>query len=73
MTYQPHQSEDLTLKVGGRYNWRGQSERLVYIGRSRERGQGRWHQFAKVDEPEKVWCEVLDSDLRKIEETGGKP
>ena len=59
------------MKVGGRYNWRGQPERLVYIGRNRDPGQGRWHQFEKVEEPGVVWCEVLDSDLHMIEETNG--
>ena len=56
------------MKVGGKYNWKGQPERLVYIGRNWS-GNGYWHQFEKVDKPGKVWCEVLDSDLRMIEET----
>jgi hypothetical protein len=30
---------------------------------------GRWHQFEKVDEPGKVWCEVLTADLHMLEET----
>lgn len=52
------------LKVGGRYNWRGQLQRLVYL-----RKLGAWHQFAKVDAPDVVWCEVLTSDLFMLEET----
>jgi hypothetical protein len=60
-----------TLKVGGRYNWRNQSERLVYMGLCEPRN-GRWHQFALVGKPSEVWCEVLDSDLPSIEETGSK-
>lgn len=57
------------LKVGGRYNWKGQPERLVYIGRNRDPGQGRWRQFELVSEPGIVWCEVLDADLHMLEET----
>lgn len=52
------------LKIGGKYNWKGQPERLVYLGR--ERG---WHQFAKVDEPRNIWSEVLGEDLHMLEET----
>lgn len=59
-----------TLKVDGRYNWRNQPERLVYMGPAWYAGDlRRWHQFAKVDKPGSVWCEVLDSDLHRIEET----
>lgn len=50
--------------VGGRYNWRNQPERLIYLGRN-----GVWHQFAKVDAPSVVWCEVLAADLVRFEET----
>lgn len=56
------------MKIGGYYNWYGQSERLVYLGRNWS-GNGYWHQFAKVESPTIVWCEVLDSDLHMIEET----
>ena len=58
------------MKVGGKYNWRVQPERLVYLGRNWS-GNGYWHQFAKVDAPSVVWCEVLDEDLRLLEETAG--
>lgn len=57
-----------TFRVGGRYNWKGQPERLVYLGRNWS-GNGFWHQFEKVDKPGVVWCEVLDSELPMIEET----
>jgi len=56
------------LRIGGRYNWKNQPERLVYMGLCEPRN-GRWHQFAKVDAPGVVWCEVLDSDLSRFEET----
>lgn len=57
-----------SLNIGGRYNWRGQPERLVYMGRNWS-GNGYWHQFEKVDEPGKIWCEVTDNDLPSFEET----
>ena len=56
------------MKIGGKYNRRGQPERLVYLGRNWG-GNGYWHQFAKVENPRVVWCEVLDSDLGMLEET----
>ena len=52
------------MKLNGRYNWKNQAERLIYIGRKEL-----WHQFEKVDEPGIVWCEVLERDLHMIEET----
>jgi hypothetical protein len=54
--------------IGGRYNWRGQPERLIYMGRNWS-GNGYWHQFAKVESPGVVWCEVTDADLRMLEAT----
>jgi hypothetical protein len=57
-------------KRGGRYNWRGQPERLTYIGTKHYPGDRRtWYQFELVDKPGKVWCEVLESDLECFEET----
>ena len=56
------------MKIGDKYNWPGQPERLVYLGRNRS-GNGYWHQFAKVESPETVWCEVVDADLHMLEET----
>ena len=52
------------MKKGDRYNWKHQKERLVYLGK-----KGCWHQFAEVEFPHIVWCEVLDSDLDMLEET----
>ena len=57
------------MRVGGKYNWKGQPERLVYLGIRRYPGNGFWFQFAKVDEPDKVWCEVREADLDSFEET----
>ena len=57
-----------TMKIGGRYNWKGQPERLVYRGRNWS-GNGYWHQFSKVESPSDIWCEVLDADLHMLEET----
>ena len=56
------------MKIGGRYNWKNQPERLVYIGMCEPRN-GFWHQFAKVESPDVVWCEVLTADLHMLEET----
>ena len=53
-----------TMKRGGRYNWKGQPDRLIYLCRL-----GRWHQFSKVGNPHEVWCEVLDDELHMLEET----
>ncbi len=65
----PHTHADIiTPKVGGRYNWRNQPERLVYLGMCEPRN-GRWHQFAKVESPDVVWCEVTTDDLEHFEET----
>lgn len=52
------------LLKGGRYNWKGQPEQLIYLGRL-----GLWHQFALVEDPDKVWCEVLTEDLDGFEES----
>jgi hypothetical protein len=49
---------------GARYNWKGQKERLIYIGL-----EGNWHQFAKIESPGEIWCEVLSSDLHMLEPT----
>ncbi len=75
----PHQpakvAADLTpdaMKIGFRYNWKNQQDRLVYLGRNGG-GNGQWHQFELVDQPGRVWCELLDSDLRMLEETQPAP
>lgn len=58
----------ITPVVGGRYNWQYQPERLVYLGYNRS-GNGYWHQFALVEAPTEVWCEVKTADLAMFEET----
>jgi hypothetical protein len=56
------------MVLSGRYNWKNQEERLIYLGYNWS-GNGFWHQFAKIDNPTEVWCEVLTGDLHMIEET----
>ena len=59
-----------TLCIGGKYNWRNQPERLIYMGRRLYPGDRRfWFQFAKVELADEVWCEVLAEDLSSFEET----
>lgn len=53
-----------SMIINGRYNWMYQPERLIYLGKI-----GYWHQFSKVEDPNKVWCEVTDNDLENFEET----
>lgn len=57
------------MVVGGFYNWRNQPERLVYLGARDYPGNGRWHQFAKVEDPGTVWCEVRAANLASFEAT----
>ena len=58
----------MELKINGRYNFKHQAERLIYMGK-----EGNWHQFSKIgDNPNVVWCELLDSNLHHIEETSEK-
>lgn len=52
------------MKIGGKYNWIGQPDRLIYLGKA-----GSWHQFKKIGDHREVWCEVLTQDLDSIEET----
>ena len=52
------------MKIGDKYNWKHKSEKLVYLGQ-----EGSWHQFARIEKPEVVWCEVLNSDLPGLEKT----
>ena len=59
---------DAALCIGDRCNWVNQAERLVYLGRNWS-GNGFWHQFALVEAPGKVWCEVPDGALDRIERT----
>jgi len=60
------QEQAPAMVVGGRYNWKSQPERLVYLGKNWS-GNGYWHQFEKVDAPGVVWCEVLDAQLSSFE------
>lgn len=53
---------------GGRYNWINQPERLIYLGRWLY-PDGYWYQFAKVETPDEVWCEVRQHQLDQFEET----
>jgi hypothetical protein len=53
----------MELQIGKFYNWKHQPERLIYLGM-----EGPWHQFALVGVAG-VWCEVLNSELKMIEET----
>lgn len=55
-----------TMQVGGRYKWKHQDERLVYLGVEWS-GDRFWHQFALVIDPGEVWCEVPSSDLHLFE------
>lgn len=58
----------MNLVKGGKYNWINQRERLVYLGHNWA-GDGYWHQFALVESPSVVWCEVSSSQLSQFEET----
>lgn len=53
---------------GAKYNWRGQPERLIYLGPQVMQGRV-WYQFALVSEPDRVWCEVPVQDLACFELT----
>jgi len=54
------------FKIGDNCNWKNQPERLIYLGFNYS-GNGYWHQFAKIDNPKVVWCEVLPEDLKMLE------
>lgn len=56
------------LIIGGKYNWKNQPERLIYMGLCEPRN-GHWHQFALIESPTVVWCEVLPDDLDRLEVT----
>ena len=56
------------LKGGGFYNWKNQPERLIYLGSGTGASSG-WHQFALVESPSVVWCEVLYHELVGMEPT----
>lgn len=54
------------LDIGGKYNWKSQPERLVYIGKD---WTGRWHRFGKTETPHLIWGEVIADDLHMMERT----
>ncbi len=56
------------MKINGRYNWKGQPERLIYMEPA-VLGDGIWHQFSLVDKPGIVWCEVRHTELGYFEES----
>ena len=56
------------MVIGERYNFQNQPERLIYLGKNFS-GNGYWHQFEKVNEPNIVWSEMQDSDLDMMEVT----
>ena len=56
------------IEVGCRYNFKYHRERLIYLGTNFDLS-GVWHQFALVEKPDQVWCEVKSSDLRSFEKT----
>jgi hypothetical protein len=58
----------VSMKIGGRYNFKWQPDKLVYVGYNWS-GNGYWHQFELVSRPGVVWSEVLDSELSMLEET----
>lgn len=49
------------------YKWKHQHEILAYLGYSFS-GNGYWHQFARIEKPAVVWCEVLPSQLESFED-----
>ena len=58
------------LHKGKLCNFKNQPERLVFMGRKLYPGDQRmWFQFAKVASPDEVWAEVLQENLKLIEET----
>ena len=65
----PVSIKKLEMIKGGRYNWKNQKERLIYLGEKWYPNYDRWHQFALVESPFKVWCEVLDDDLEMFEKS----
>lgn len=58
------------LKVGGRYNFVNQKDRLIYLGR----GNNAWcfHEFENVEQPGVVWTYLPDKDIYMLEQTRGK-
>lgn len=57
------------LKKNDLCKWKHSTEKLIYLGKNFS-GNGYWHQFAKVETPDVVWCEVVDGDLYLLEKIG---
>jgi hypothetical protein len=58
------------MLLGGVYNWRHQSEILVYIGTTHYHGNGTWHGFARLDNSTiGTWSEVRADELDSFELT----
>lgn len=53
------------LVIGNSYRWQFQKEELVYLG-EKYSGNGYWHQFAKKENTDIIWCEILDGELKLI-------
>ncbi len=52
----------LAIELRSYWKWTCGDEDLIYVGKS-----GPWNQFALVESPNQVWCEVLDSDMHMLE------
>jgi hypothetical protein len=52
----------MRLVIGNKYKWKHDAKQMIFIGK-----YGYWNQFS-LDGSQKVWCEVLDSDLHLMEE-----
>lgn len=55
------------MVINGRYNWRGQTQRLVYLGVNHD-PTGELHRFSLIGGPGKVWCEIRGHDLHMLAE-----
>lgn len=55
----------------GRYNWKHDPHtKLIFMEKYRYGGDSRiWYKFAKANEPNEGWCEVLSQDLHMLEKT----
>lgn len=56
------------MEIGDLCNWKNQPEKLIYLGLNFS-GNGYWHQFALVERPDEVWCEVPRNELHYFEKT----
>jgi len=62
----------MQMIIGNKYKWKCGHEILTYLGHNWS-GNGYWHQFALIEKPEEIWCEVLDRDLRLLDEVDPEP